>query len=116
MPLPQSFATSCHVVLITAPSENEAHLLAKGLVENRLAACVNIVPGITSFYWWKGKVNQDAEYLLICKTTEKTWPQLRDWVVTHHSYTVPEVIALPILAGSDAYMAWLADAVPGQQL
>ncbi len=97
------------VVLITASSKEEAGLLAKGLVENKLAFCVNIVPGIESVYHWEGKIHNDPEILLIVKTRQETFDALKNWVVEHHSYDVPEVIALPITAGLSAYLKGIDD-------
>ncbi len=92
------------VVLITAGSNEEARKLAQGLVENKFAFCVNIVPGIESVYHWEGKIHNDAELLMIVKTRQETFDALKNWVVEHHSYDVPEVIALPITAGLGAYL------------
>lgn len=95
------------IVLITVPSVEEATRLATGLVTEQFAACVNIIPGITSIYTWQGAVQTDTECLLIGKTTQAQWDGLVDWVKQHHSYEVPEIIQLPILAGSSEYLHWL---------
>lgn len=100
------------VVLITAGSKEEASALSRGLVENKHAFCVNTVPGIESTYFWDGKLNVDTEFLLIAKTRASRFDQLRDWVVAHHSYDVPEVIALPIDQGLDSYLKGIDDWVP----
>ena len=97
------------VVLITAGSKEEAGTLARGLVENKLAFCVNIVPGIESVYHWEGKIHNDPEFLLIVKTRQEKFDALKDWVVEHHSYDVPEVIALPITAGLGTYLKGIDD-------
>jgi periplasmic divalent cation tolerance protein len=96
------------VVLVTAPDADKAAAIARALVEERLAACGNVLPAIRSIYRWEGKVNDDAEALLVLKTTRARFPALRDRVLALHSYQVPEVLALPVEAGSDAYLAWVA--------
>ena len=96
------------VVFVTAP-EDEAVTLAKTLVDERLVACVNIVPGLRSIYWWKGKVEDEPEVLCIMKTRGNLFESLRDRVRELHSYEVEEIIALPILAGNLPYLDWIKD-------
>ena len=100
------------VVLITAGSAEEAEKLSRGLVEEKLAFCVNSVPGVQSTYYWENKLCVDKEFLLIAKTRSDRFEDLEKWVRTNHSYDVPEVIALPIVKGSDPYLKsidqWLA--------
>lgn len=98
------------VVYITAPNEDEAAKIAKTLVEQRLAACVNIVRGIRSIYTWQGKIEDDAEVLMIAKTQRHLFESLKTRVKELHSYTVPEIIALPIIDGSEDYLNWLKEA------
>lgn len=95
------------VVYITVPTPEEGEKIAKALVESRLAACVNIVPGLRSIYHWQGKICDDREHLLIAKTTESLFEQLKQEVKSLHSYTVPEIIALPITKGSGEYLSWI---------
>jgi periplasmic divalent cation tolerance protein len=95
------------VVLVTVSSETEAQTIARSLVEERLAACVNIVPGLTSIYRWEDKVCEDREILLLIKTHGTKIAALRERIVHLHSYAVPEVIALPIAHGSARYLEWL---------
>jgi periplasmic divalent cation tolerance protein len=97
------------VVLITVPGHEEATRLAEGLVEEHLAACVNIVPVVESIYRWQGEIQHDKECLLICKTGDTRWSALKDWVLKNHSYDVPEIIRLPIAEGSDTYLQWIRD-------
>ena len=100
------------VILVTCASEDEAEKLARALVEERLAACVNIHGApIRSIYRWEGKVERSKEHLLIIKSTLARFPALRDAISKVHSYDLPEIIALPIAAGSDAYLNWLGDSV-----
>ena len=96
------------VVFVTAP-ENEAAELARTLVEERLVACVNIVPGLRSFYWWQGKVEDEPEVLCIMKTRSELFASLRDRVRELHSYEVEEIIALPIIAGNQPYLEWIKE-------
>ncbi len=100
--------TDALVVLVTAPSAEQAAALARALVEARLAACGNVVPGLRSIYRWEGKVQDDAEALLVLKTTRARFEALRDRVLALHPYEVPEVLALPVEAGSARYLAWIA--------
>ncbi|MGH7964957.1 MAG: divalent-cation tolerance protein CutA [Candidatus Binatia bacterium] len=97
------------VILVTAGSEAEAEKIAKALVEERLAACVNIVNPIRSIYHWEGKVADDREWLLLIKTRADSFSAVADRVKALHSYQVPEVIALPIVAGTEEYLRWLGD-------
>lgn len=96
------------VVLITAGSAEEAEKIAMAIVKARLAACVNVLAGIRSFYWWKGMIEDDSEVLLIVKTREALFPELLKMVKSVHSYEVPEVIALPIKLGNTDYLQWLS--------
>lgn len=97
------------VVYITAPNEEEAAKIAKTIVEERVAGCVNIVKGIRSIYSWQGKIEDDAEVLMIVKTQRHLFEPLKKRVKELHSYTVPEIIALPIIEGSEDYLNWLKE-------
>lgn len=94
--------------MITAPRGRKAEALAKGLVKAKLAACVNVVPGIVSHYAWKGKLNRGAESLLVAKTSAAKLGALTRWVENNHPYKTPEVLALTAAAGAKAYLSWLA--------
>jgi periplasmic divalent cation tolerance protein len=98
---------SALVVLTTTASREEAEKLASSLVSARVAACVQIVPGVESFYRWEGRVAREAEFLLLCKTTSARYPALESTLLAIHSYTTPEIIALPVERGSAHYLAWL---------
>jgi periplasmic divalent cation tolerance protein len=100
--------TDALVVLVTTPTPERAADLARALVDERLAACGNVVPGLRSIYRWEGKVQEDAEALLLLKTTRDRFEALRDRVLALHPYQVPEVIALAVDAGSAPYLAWIA--------
>jgi periplasmic divalent cation tolerance protein len=95
------------VVLITVGSEEEARKIARLLVKERKAACVNIVPGVDSLFRWKGKVDSARESLLLVKTRASLFPEIISLVKQIHSYEVPEIIALPIIDGSEDYLKWL---------
>jgi periplasmic divalent cation tolerance protein len=100
---------TCSVVLITAPNREVGRMVANHLVENALAACVNIIAPIESIYSWEGKVQQDEEVLLVVKTrTALVESLLVQAVKSVHPYDVPEVIALPIQAGSRNYLDWIS--------
>ncbi|MGH7596582.1 MAG: divalent-cation tolerance protein CutA [bacterium] len=96
------------VVLMTASNEDEGAKLAKLLVEARLAACVSLVPQARSFFWWEGKIDEQRETLMIAKTRRHVLPLLIETVQKNHSYSTPEIIALPIIAGAANYLSWLA--------
>src|SRR3990167_677109 len=95
------------VVLVTASSEKEARKIGMALLKEKLAACVNVVPKISSSYRWKGKIETASESLLIIKTEAARLPQLIRKVKAVHSYSVPEVIALPVLEGNPEYIRWI---------
>uniref|UniRef100_Q01ST5 CutA1 divalent ion tolerance protein n=1 Tax=Solibacter usitatus (strain Ellin6076) TaxID=234267 RepID=Q01ST5_SOLUE len=95
------------VVLSTCASEAEAEKLARALVSGELAACVNVVPQIRSFYRWKGALETANEFLLLIKTSRSLFDALKIELEKLHPYEVPEVIALPIVAGSENYLNWL---------
>lgn len=97
------------VVLITAPKEEDAVKIAKALVESRLAACANIVKNVRSIYRWEGKIEDDSEVLMIVKTKKSLFDKLSKKVKELHEYSVPEVIALPLTAGSEDYLNWLQE-------
>ena len=97
------------VVLSTADSEEEGARIAKSLVERKLCACVNLVPGVRSFYRWEGAVQDDAEVLLIIKTTQEKLQALSDHLAEIHGYDVPEVLAIAVDQGSASYLEWLAE-------
>lgn len=96
-----------HVLLVTVNTATEAKTIARTLVEERLAACVNIISGLSSIYQWEGEVYEDQEVLLLIKTQALKVAALRERIAHLHSYVVPEVIALPISDGSTRYLKWL---------
>ena len=104
--------TACVMVLVTCKSSTEARGIARAMVTSRLAACANVLPGkIESIYRWRGKVERARETLLLLKTTRRRWPKLRDAIRRAHSYEVPEIVALPIVAGLAEYLEWVGESV-----
>jgi periplasmic divalent cation tolerance protein len=99
------------VVLVTAPDMGAARKLAQVCLETRTAACVNIVTGLESHYWWQGKIEQGDELLLLIKTTSDRLAALEKCVMTHHPYDTPEFVVLPVTAGSERYLKWISDSV-----
>ncbi|XP_053823883.1 protein CutA-like isoform X2 [Vidua chalybeata] len=97
---------------VTCPNLSVATELARALVQQRLAACVNIIPGVTSVYTWQGKLEEDSEVLLMIKTRSSRVPALSDFVRSQHPYEVPEVVALPVAQGNPPYLRWVRDSVP----
>jgi periplasmic divalent cation tolerance protein len=101
-----------YVVLVTCGTRAEARKIARLVVEARLAACANLVGApVESLYRWKGKVESAKEFLLLIKTTRARFPALREAILRAHSYDVPEIIALPVAAGSKRYLEWIAESV-----
>jgi periplasmic divalent cation tolerance protein len=96
------------VVLSTCANDADAQRIARTLVESRLAACVSIVPGLRSFYHWQGSLEQSSEVLLLIKTSRDLFPTLKAELDRIHPYEVPEVLALPVVEGSENYLNWLA--------
>jgi periplasmic divalent cation tolerance protein len=104
-------ATATLVVFCTCPDRAAARRLARLAVEARHAACVNIVEGVTSVYAWAGEVREDGEVLLVAKTTRAAWPALEAAWREAHPYELPEVVAVDVACGSEAYLAWVGDSV-----
>ena len=96
------------LVYVTTPSIEDARKLAQGILDQRLAACVNLIPCVESHYWWQGKIESGAEVLLILKTQKSKLAALEKLVLTKHPYDTPEFLVLPLSAGSKKYLDWLA--------
>ena len=99
------------VVLTTLEKQEDGERLATLLVEGALAACVQILPSMTSIYRWQGAVERSNEVLLLIKTTRDAYPRLEATIKENHPYQTPEIIALPVEAGSDGYLSWLVASV-----
>lgn len=97
------------VVFVTTSSNEEAEKLGRLIVESRLAACANVLSGIRSIFRWDNKVSVENECLMIMKTTLQRYSELEALIRKHHSYQVPEIIALPIVAGSVSYLDWIKE-------
>lgn len=97
------------VVFVTTASEEEAIRIARSLVESRLAACANIIPQVRSIFRWEGKVSEEPECLMILKSREELFGALEVSIRRLHSYKVPEIIAVPLVAGSAPYLQWVRD-------
>jgi periplasmic divalent cation tolerance protein len=95
------------VVFITTRDSGEAEKIARALLKQRQAACVNILPGVTSHFWWKNKLDSSQENLLIVKTKDSLLPDIIKSVRKIHSYEVPEIIAMPVAGGSQEYLDWI---------
>jgi len=100
-------ASQFALVLVTAPDLKTARKLARGALNDRLAACVNLVPQIESHYWWQGKLEAGPEVLMLFKTRKRALAALEQWVLANHPYDTPEFLVLPISAGTQKYLDWL---------
>ena len=98
--------TQYRIVLVTVGSSEQGEKIAKALLSQKLAACINMLP-VDSWYWWEGAINRDREYQLIIKTNIDQFAKLADQIKTLHDYEVPEIIAIPITSGSKSYLDWL---------
>jgi periplasmic divalent cation tolerance protein len=107
----QMSKTGYVVALTTVAREEDAIQLARALLDRRLAACVNVVPGVRSLYWWKSAIQDDREELLVIKTSADRYAALAAAIEDLHPYEVPELIALPIEAGAERYLSWLGSSV-----
>ena len=95
------------IAYITANSSDQAWRIGRALVQARLAACVNVIPGMNSIYWWEGEIQEDAEMIVIAKTRESLLPKLIETVKSIHSYDCPCIIAVPVLGGNPDYLDWI---------
>jgi periplasmic divalent cation tolerance protein len=106
--------TDKRIVLTTTGSEEEARKIARYVVEQQLAACVNVISHVESVYRWQGKVESNKEWLLLIKTSTEKFPAVRDAVRALHSYQLPECVSISIDDGSAEYLEWLADSLGGE--
>ena len=102
------------LVLTTASSRKEAFKIAKALLNKRLAACVNLVPSVTSLYWWKGRQQKSPEVLLLIKTKKSALRKVEGSIRKSHSYSVPEILALPVHSAGKSYLNWLLKEIDTQ--
>jgi len=101
------------IVLTTVPNLTEGEVLAERIVTARLAACVQILPQMTSVYVWEGKLQKEQEHLLLIKTLNEKYEELREFIVANHSYTVPEIVAIDADKVSGRYLSWMKDIIGG---
>lgn len=101
------------VTLTTCPARDVAERIASALVEERHAACVNIIPGLTSVYRWQGRIERDAELLLVAKTTRAAYPGLERTVLRLHPDELPEIVAVPVQGGLAGYLDWVSEQTSG---
>ena len=99
------------VILVTAANQDESRRIARHLIETQLAACVNILPSVESVYRWQGQIAEEGEILLIIKSDRALFAEIETEILKLHSYRTPEIICLPIVEGSRAYMQWLSESV-----
>lgn len=99
------------VILITTKDKKEAEKIAQGLLKDKLIACANIITGVQSLFWWQGKIDKAQEVLMILKTKKNLFKKVSAKVKSLHSYQTPEIIALPIVAGSEDYLKWIDSSV-----
>ncbi|UCF65677.1 MAG: divalent-cation tolerance protein CutA [bacterium] len=99
------------IVFCTVPDTDTAHKLSKVLVEEKVAACCNIIPAVKSFYFWEENLQEDQELLLVIKTRQEVFPALEIKIRENHPYSVPEILALPIIHGNHEYLKWMDDHV-----
>lgn len=102
------------VVFVTAPSHSDAADMARTLVSERLAACVNIISGVRSIFYWDEKVNDEQETLMIIKTRRGLFERMKRRIITMHPYSVPEIICVNIEDGNEEYLKWISDTVDNQ--
>ncbi len=105
--------TDTRIVLTTVALHETAISMARTLVQERLAACVNVSTGVESIYWWQEKIEQTLEYVLMIKTTAGKVEALRERMMKLHPYELPEFVVLPVESGSEAYLKWIAESVAG---
>lgn len=99
------------LVLVTASDQREAEKIARGLLEEKLAACVNIMSGVSSFFWWQGALDRAEESVLLIKSRRECFEKIAARVKELHSYELPEIIALPLTAGHTEYLRWIDESV-----
>lgn len=108
-------AANFTVVLVTAPDLKTARELARAALEARLVACANLVPRIESHYWWRGKLERSAEVLVLMKTRKPRLAALERLVLARHPYDTPEIVALPLSAGTERYLTWIGASTSAPQ-
>ena len=95
------------VILTTVPHSESGKALAQGLLQNSLAACINIIPGLESYYYWQGELQQDSELQLLIKSNHSKLEDIESYLKNHHPYELPELLVLPVQSGSSEYLNWM---------
>jgi periplasmic divalent cation tolerance protein len=95
------------VIMSTVSSQIEAGQIGEDLISKKLAACVNVIPGVTSYYRWSGEAQIGRELIVLVKTLKENYEKVQEIIKEHHSYELPEIIAMPIVAGDDKYLRWI---------
>ncbi|MBT8397328.1 MAG: divalent-cation tolerance protein CutA [Gemmatimonadetes bacterium] len=113
---PEAASTKVRVVLVTVPTVDSGVILSRRVVEERLAACGNVIPGLTSVYRWDGEIQEDGEALVLFKTTEDALESLKTRVTELHPYEVPEFLAVPVTNGHAPYLRWVEGEVGGTRM
>jgi periplasmic divalent cation tolerance protein len=108
-----SMADDALIVFCTAPDAEVAARLARGVLERKLAACVNVIPGLRSLYWWQGELQDDSEVQLLIKTQRGRFSEIESFIKDNHPYELPELIAVSVVAGSEPYLRWLREQATG---
>ncbi|MBK7931893.1 MAG: divalent-cation tolerance protein CutA [Pyrinomonadaceae bacterium] len=103
------------IVMTTVPSLHESDAMAVKIIESKLAACVQILPPMTSVYVWEGKVNKESEHLLLIKTLEEKYDELASFITANHSYDIPEIVAIKAEKVSEPYLNWMSSAFEDQR-
>ena len=96
------------MVFVTVPGLKDGNRMSKEILTSRLAACVTVIPGVQSMYWWKGKIARAKEAMLVMKTTRNQYRRLESKIMELHSYEVPEIVAIPLVAGLSQYIEWVS--------
>jgi periplasmic divalent cation tolerance protein len=99
------------IVFTTMPDFGSAETLAEKILARKLAACVQILPQMTSVYLWEGRLQKEAEHLLLIKTLSEKWEEIREFITANHNYSVPEIVAIDAGKTSDAYLEWMKDSL-----
>lgn len=102
------------IIFVTCASKREASLIAKKLLNERLIACANIIEGVESSFWWKGKTDKATESLIVIKTVKRNFRKIQKRIKKLHSYEVPEIIALPIVEGEGDYLKWIDESIKAE--
>ena len=100
-----------YIVFVTTKNRKEAEKIAAGLLKEKLIACANIIDGVRSLFWWQGKIDRASEALLILKTRKSVFKRLESRIKSLHSYSVPEILAVEVAAGSKEYVRWVGESV-----